>query len=204
MKNFPVPACYTRRGNAVTRSLGRLAMQISGWCFEGRLPDLPKVVITVAPHTSNWDFIVGVMALWALDIKITFIGKHTLFRGLFGRWLRSIGGIPVDRSAPHGVVGELVKAFELSDKMVLALAPEGTRRLDKGFKTGFLFIALGAKVPIVPAYFDFSRKIVGFGTHYMPIGDISHDLNHMLDFYRSIKGRYVKDWQRDVSSNTVK
>ena len=190
-----VPASYARRGGFIAKPLGRLLMRLSGWRFAGDLPDVPKVVISVAPHTTNWDFVVGVMALWALDIKISFLGKHTLFRGLFGRWMRSIGGIPVDRSQSHGIVGETVAAFDRVDRMVLAIAPEGTRQLDKGFKTGFLRIAHDAKAPVLLAYFDFSRKVVGFGPLFMPGGDVDSDMKQILDFYRPIRGKYRKVWQ---------
>jgi 1-acyl-sn-glycerol-3-phosphate acyltransferase len=195
---FEVPASYRRRNSAFTRGLGRLMMRASGWRFEGTLPDVPKVVVAVAPHTSNWDFVVGVMCLWALDIKISFFGKHTLFKGLFGQWMRSIGGIPVDRSSSHGVVGEVVNAFSAADKMVFALAPEGTRQLDKGFKTGFIHIAHGAQVPIVLAYFDFSRRVLGFGPMITTSGDVDGDMTRVLDFYRPIPGRYTKDWQKQA------
>ena len=190
-----VPASYDRRGGKLSKWLGGALLRVAGWRMEGQLPDVPKVVISVAPHTSNWDFIIGVLALWALDIKISFLGKHTLFRGWFGRWMRSIGGIPVDRSQPHGVVGETVAAFARTEKLVLAMAPEGTRQLDKGFRTGFLHIASEARVPVLLAYFDFSRKVVGFGPLMTASGDIEHDMKTILDFYRPIHGRYRKIWQ---------
>ena len=190
-----VPASYLRRQSPTSKALGRLMMRVSGWRFEGRLPDVPKIVIAVAPHTTNWDFVVGVMVLWALDLKISFLGKHTLFRGMFGRWMRSIGGIPVDREATHGVVGEAVRAFQQAERMVLALAPEGTRQLDRGFRTGFLHIANGAGVPVLLAYFDFSRKIIGFGPTLTMSGNVEQDLRVVLDFYRPIRGKYRKDWQ---------
>ena len=190
-----VPASYTRRGGVITRALGRLSLRLSGWRLEGAFPDVPKLVIAVAPHTSNWDFVIGVLALWALDIKISFLGKHTLFRGWFGRWMRSIGGVPVDRSQSHGVVNQTVAAFNRIDRMVLAVAPEGTRQLDKGFKTGFLHIAHAAKVPVLLAYFDFSRKVVGFGPLFEPSGDIEKDMKQVLYFYRPIRGKYRKVWQ---------
>jgi 1-acyl-sn-glycerol-3-phosphate acyltransferase len=190
-----VPASYARRGGVVTKILGRQLLRLSGWRFEGTLPDVPKLVIAVAPHTTNWDFVVGVSALWAMDVKISFLGKHTLFRGWFGRWVRSIGGIPVDRSQSHGVVGEIVAAFNRVDRMVLAVAPEGTRQLDKGFKKGFLHIAYAAKAPVLLAYFDFSRKVVGFGPLIVPSGNVDNDLKQVLDFYRPIRGKYRKVWQ---------
>ena len=191
-----VPASYERRGSVVSRALGRMLMRISGWQFEGNLPDVPKIVIAVAPHTTNWDFVIGVMALWALDIKISFLGKHTLFRGVFGKWMRSIGGIPVDRNSTHGVVGDVVDTFARADRMVLALAPEGTRQLDRGFKKGFLHIAQGAGVPVLLAYFDFSRKVIGFGLTITTSGDVERDLASVLRFYRPIRGKYRKVWQQ--------
>ena len=191
-----VPARYERRHNRFTRWLGRLLVHWSGWRIAGKLPDIPKVVVAVAPHTSNWDFVLGVMFLFALDVKIAFLGKHTLFKGLFGGFMRSIGGIPVDRSQPHGVVGECIAAIQAADRMLFALSPEGTRRLDKGFKTGFLHIAHGAGVPICLAYFDFANKTLGFGPLFNTTGDVTRDLEHIVAFYKPIKGRYWKTWQQ--------
>ena len=132
-----VPASYARRGSVINRALGRMLMRLTGWQFEGVLPDVAKVVIAVAPHTSNWDFVVGVMALWALDIKISFLGKHTLFRGMFGTWLCSIGGIAVNREATHGVVGDVVRAFGQAERMVLALTPRGHTAAGQGIQKRF-------------------------------------------------------------------
>ena len=190
-----VPASYARRGGVITKALGILLLRLAGWRIEGELPDVPKVVIAVAPHTTNWDFVIGVLTLWALDVRISFLGKHTLFRGWFGRWMRSIGGIPVDRSQAHGIVGETVVAFNRVERMVLAIAPEGTRQLNKGFKTGFLHIAQEAKAPVLLAFFDFSRKVVGFGPLFLPSGDFDRDMKEILDFYRPIRGKYRKVWQ---------
>lgn len=196
--NHVVPAGYARRNAVVARALGRLMLRLSGWRLEGALADVPKLVIAVAPHTSNWDFVVGVMTLLALDVKISFLGKHTLFRGWFGRWMRSIGGIPVDRSQPHGIVGESVAAFNVAPRMVLAIAPEGTRQLDRGFKTGFLHIAHAANVPVQLAYFDFMHKVVGFGPLVVTSGNVESDLKKILDFFRPIHGKYRKHWQAEV------
>jgi len=192
---FEAPLSYARRNSAVTKCLGRLMMRLCGWRFEGALPDFPKVLISIAPHSSNWDFVVGVMGLWSMDLKLSFIGKHTLFRGWFGTWLRSLGGIPADRSAKRGLVGEVVDAFNAADRTVLALSPEGTRAPDKGFKSGFLHIAYGANVPILLAYFDFKSRVIGFGPIFYPTGNIESDLEFVIDFYRPIRGKYLKTWQ---------
>ncbi|HEX4859137.1 MAG TPA: 1-acyl-sn-glycerol-3-phosphate acyltransferase [Usitatibacteraceae bacterium] len=193
-----VPQSYVRRGGVLTRALGRLLFRLWGWKFTGRLPDVPKVVVAVAPHTTNWDFILGVLVLWSLDVKVSFLGKHTLFKGLFGKWMRSIGGIPVDRNAAHGVVGEAVAAIRAAEQMVFALSPEGTRKLDKGFKTGFLHIAHGAQIPILLAYFDFEHKTVGFGPLIETTGDTAADLRRVIEFYRPIHGKYPKAWQQEA------
>ena len=177
-------------------------MRVTGWRFSGSFPDVPKFIISVAPHTSNWDFVVGVMALWALDIRISFIGKHTLFKGVFGTWLRSLGGIPVDRRKAQGVVGEVVDAFNASEQMIFALAPEGTRQLDKGFKSGFLHMAHGAQVPIVLAYFDFSARTICFGKVFTTTGNVEQDLQTVLAYYRPVRGKYIKDWQAENAAHS--
>lgn len=195
--NLIVPAQYPRRNNVFARWFGKTLLRIGGWRVVGVLPDLPKVVVIVAPHTSNWDFVVGVATLLALDIKISFLGKHSLFSGLFGKFMRAIGGIPVDRAQPHGIVGETVAAIQNAEKIVFALSPEGTRKLNHGFKTGFLHIAHGAKVPICLAYFDFENKHVGFGPVMIASGDVTADMAKVLAFYRPIRGKYLKAWQRE-------
>jgi 1-acyl-sn-glycerol-3-phosphate acyltransferase len=106
-----VPPAIPRRGSAPWRWIGRVLMRLTGWRFEGAFPDTPKLVVAVAPHTSNWDFVNGAAAMFALDLKLSFIGKHTLFVWPFSAFLRWMGGIPVDRSAAHGVVGEAVDSF---------------------------------------------------------------------------------------------
>lgn len=198
-----VPQSYVRRGGVLTKALGRFFYRVMGWKVTGQLPDVPKVVISVAPHTTNWDFVIGVLVLWALDVKISFLGKHTLFKGMFGKWMRSIGGIPVDRSASHGVVGEAIAALKAADKMVFALSPEGTRQLDKGFKTGFLHIAHGAGVPILLAYFDFEHKTIGFGPLFHTSGDTERDLAEIIAFYRPIRGKYPKAWQQAAQQDSA-
>jgi 1-acyl-sn-glycerol-3-phosphate acyltransferase len=198
--NLVVPAHYLRRHNPVTTCVGRLLMRLAGWRFAGQLPDVPKVLVAVAPHTSNWDFVVGVMALFALDLRISFLGKHTLFRGLFGKWMQSIGGIPVDRAKPNGVVDECTSAIRAAERVLFAMAPEGTRQLDKGFKSGFLHIARQANVPICLAYFDFTNRVVGFGELFHPSGDVDVDIARIIDYYRNIRGRHWKHWQRPLSS----
>lgn len=185
----PGGALLPRRENGFLTRVGRLAMRLSGWRFEGRLPDVPRVVMVVAPHTSNWDFPVGVAAMFALDLKIHWIGKHTLFAPPFGALLRAIGGEPVDRAAPGGIVGEAAARIRAADRYVLALSPEGTRRRLEEWKTGFHRIAREAGVPILPVRFDWPRRVVGFGALLEPTDDLARDLRLLRAHYRAAMAR---------------
>ena len=127
-----------------------------------------RYVLVVAPHTSNWDFPLGLLAAWALDLKANWIGKHTLFRGPMGPVMRALGGIPVDRGSASDLVDEMADRFAASDHLVLAMAPEGTRSTSDHWKTGFWRIARGAGVPIALAYLDYGRREVGLGGAFMP------------------------------------
>ena len=145
------------------RALGALALRALRWGFEGRLPDLPRFVVVVAPHTSNWDFPVAMAAMFALGIRVRWLGKHTLFRGPAGALLRWLGGVPVRRGEGRGATADAVAALAAAREMVLALAPEGTRGRVATWRTGYYTIAEGAGVPIVPVWLDWSRRVMGFG-----------------------------------------
>jgi len=165
------------RGSA----LARTALRLAGWTlrFEG-LPAKQGVLI-VYPHTSNWDFVVGIFAKWAIGIPVTFWGKDTLFKlPLFGAWLRWLGGVPVDRHAARGVVGqmgdELIQAREQDRFLWLALSPEGTRRLTPAWRSGFYHVACKARVPVGLVFLDYGRHEVGVLRFAMMSGDPAADL----------------------------
>ena len=198
--DFRYPAQLPRGRRVVCKFIGRAVMKISGWRVAGALPDCPKMVIAIAPHTSNWDFSIGVMVMWALDLRLTFAGKHSLFFWPFSVWLKAIGGIPVDRRAANGLVGTLVQEFAKREQLIYALSPEGTRTLTSGFRSGFLHVARQANVPIVLGYFDYEQRVIGFDTPYFPTGataeEVAFDLAQMVNFYRPIQGKYRKQWQQ--------
>jgi 1-acyl-sn-glycerol-3-phosphate acyltransferase len=181
-----------RRDSASARVFGRALLALLGWRVEGELPDLSKFVIAVAPHTSNWDFVVGMAAMFALDLRLAFIGKHTLFRGPFAPVLRWMGGIPVDRSSPHGVVADSVSAFASADRLVLAIAPEGTRTHVTRFKSGFLAIARGARVPVLLAALDYEGRRVRFGPLIEASDDIEADRQRVEAYFATIRGRRAR------------
>jgi len=184
-----VGASVPRRGSAALRSFGSALLRVMGWQVRGEIPDLPKFVAAVAPHTSNWDFVVGIATMFALDLRITFIGKHTLFRWPLAGCMRWLGGVPVDRSASHGVVRDTVGAIDSAAQSVVAIAPQGTRARGARFKSGFLHIAKGARVPVVLVTLDYGERCVRFGPVFEPGDDVDADLARVQAFFANAKGR---------------
>ena len=185
------------------QALGRAALRMAGWSIVGELPHLPKFVIIVAPHTSNWDFAVGLAAKFALALDITWFGKDTLFRGPAGALLRKLGGRPVRRDSPEGVVAEMAAMVRHEPRFLLALAPEGTRRQVSCWRTGFYHIAEAADIPIVPVWFDWSRREVGIGSPVRASGDRARDVAGLQSLYRPEMAKHRHAfWLRSVPSET--
>jgi 1-acyl-sn-glycerol-3-phosphate acyltransferase len=162
-----------------------------GWKITGSFStDIKKYIIAVAPHTSNWDFVIGVMARSILRLqKAKFLGKSQLFKAPYGWFFRWLGGYPVYRNQHQDMVQQVVDIFNRHDEFVLAIAPEGTRKKVQKLKTGFYYIALRARVPIVPCGFDFEKKQIVIGNPLHPSGDLDSDLKVLLSFYSQIKGK---------------
>lgn len=173
----------------VTR-FARFVFGLFGWHGENELPNFPKMVILGAPHTSNWDGAVFYTMTLILRAKLKFIGKHTLFRFPFGGIMRWAGGIPVNRATSKNAVEQVVDAFNAAENMALVIAPEGTRKKTKFWKTGFYYIALGANVPIVMATIDYRRRVCSIGPHFMPTGDIQADFEIIKQYYGDKQGRH--------------
>jgi 1-acyl-sn-glycerol-3-phosphate acyltransferase len=178
-----------RRGTPATRAVSRWILRLFGWQVAGELPNLPRFVIAVAPHTSNWDFLVGILARGALGLQARFLGKDSLFRPPFGWLMRALGGTPVDRSAPAGVVEETIRIILDSDRFVLALAPEGTRKLVSKWKSGFIRVAHGARIPVVLAVFDFGKRTVRLGPTLWMTGDVDADMKRVQACFAGVRGR---------------
>lgn len=151
-----------KRRNPITRLIGRTVFSLMGWRIEGEFPDRPKMVVALVPHSSNMDFILTVAVLWGLGLRSSFLMKHSLFWFPLGNVLRSLGGIPVDRRSPQGLVEQMAQEFQRRSKLVLGITPEGTRSGVKEFKRGFARIAEAAKVPVLPAVLDYKTKAVRF------------------------------------------
>jgi 1-acyl-sn-glycerol-3-phosphate acyltransferase len=174
-----------KRGNALTRAVARTAMRLTGWRFDGSFPNAPKFVLIVAPHTSNWDFLVGVMAMFAIGIRGTFLGKHTLFRWPMGIAMRWLGGLPVIRSSSLNQVEQTVNHVRASERMVLALSPEGTRKKLPAWRTGFYYVAKGAGIPIVPVAFDYSTRTIRIFPLFRLTDDVTADIAALGSRFRA-------------------
>ncbi|MBS0313313.1 MAG: 1-acyl-sn-glycerol-3-phosphate acyltransferase [Burkholderiales bacterium] len=165
-----------------------------GWRIEVAEPIPDKCVIIVYPHTSNWDFPVGLLAKWAIGLTrkheaLCFAGKEVLFRPPWGWFFRAVGGFPVNRKASTGFVDQMAARFATEPRMRFVLAPEGTRSHVPHMRSSFYYVALAAKVPIALGAFDFSRRRIVVDTFLTPCGDATTDLAAIERYYRDIEVR---------------
>ena len=190
MTRVPVmPPQAPRDGNRFTRWLGRTILRAGGWTIAGDWPDLPRLVVIAAPHSSGWDAFWGLAAKLAMGVDITFIAKAELFRGPLGWVLRRLGGLPVNRSAPGGIVEQTAARIRRGERMWFVLAPEGTRRRVEHWKTGFWKIARAAGVPVFCAWFHYPDRTVGLGPLVELTDDPVADMARIRAIYRPYEGR---------------
>lgn len=164
-------------------------LNLVGWQIEIVLPKEKKFVLIGAPHTSNWDFPLAMLAFWTINLKIYWVAKIQMFWGPLYPLFTSLGGIPIDRKKSKGFIEQIVDKFDQTDEMVLTIAPEGTRSKTKHWKSGFYHIAEAAKVPICFAYVDYGNKKLGFTEVLYPSGDIDADMKIIAEFYENIEGK---------------
>jgi len=172
------------------RRICRAALRLCGWSFVGTFPDVPKAVLIAAPHSSWWDGVWGLLLKVGVGADVHFMGKQELFRGPLGSLLRRLGGMPIDRGAAKGVVEQMIDRFRQRDTLWLGIAPEGTRKPVKRWKSGFWHIAHDAGVPIVTAYFNYPDKTIGIGPVFYTSADMEADLARLRAFYAPFKGKY--------------
>jgi 1-acyl-sn-glycerol-3-phosphate acyltransferase len=176
----------------MARLIYNFFFKLSGWKIDGEMPQEKKYIIIVAPHTSNWDFMIGLCVRSIMRFDAKFLGKKELFRFPFGALFRWLGGLPVDRSRNANMVDAVAELFNQHEELIIAMAPEGTRKYVEKWKTGFYFIALKAKIPILMASFDYPSKTVFASRPFYPTGDLNADLKIIFDFYRNKQGRFPK------------
>jgi 1-acyl-sn-glycerol-3-phosphate acyltransferase len=176
------------------RYLGILLMRLSGWRIVGNMPDLPKVLMIVAPHTSNWDFLRGILPYCVLRLDTTWFAKHTAFAWPFGIIARHFGGMPIDRTKGGNIVRTCVAEFARRERMAITITPEGTRKKVKEWKLGFYYIAKEAGVPVLPVALNYPKKLVMIMPPYYPTGDADADLAAIKAMYSKEMARYPENF----------
>ncbi len=168
-----------------------LYVWITGWKIHNNFPyHLDKCVIIVAPHTSAWDFVVGLAIRSVRRLEhVKYLGKDSLFKGPFAFIFKSTGGFPVDRFNKHNMVDQVVGLFNSHEKFVLALSPEGTRKKTDRLRTGFYHIAKNAGVPIVMVGLDFGKKEVTFSEPFYTSNNEGEDFKKIINFFAPLQGK---------------
>ena len=179
-----------RPTHAFRRWLGKRVLKATGWTFDGTSPVARSYVLIAAPHSTNWDLFFMLLLAWSAGIELSWMGKHTLFRGPLGPLSRRLGGLPVRRNGRENVVSQMVKEFSESSDLVLTSAPEGTRSYAPYWKSGFYQIALAAKVPVVLGYLDYRARQGGFGPELVPTGVPEEDMKVIRQFYADKVARF--------------
>ncbi len=183
---------------SVFKKIGAFILKATGWRFEGEIPNVSKMVMICAPHTSNWDALYGFAAVVAMGLKLSWMAKHSIFKWPIRRPLMALGGMPIERSGSHGLVDQIISEFEKRQQLILALTPEGTRKRVPRWKTGFYIIAEQAKVPIATSFIDYSNRTLGFGPLIEISGDLDADMEKLEKFYRSKKGKRVENFNTKI------
>ncbi len=175
--------------SSLAHVIARLILRLAGWRTHVIPPRTSRYVLIGAPHTSGWDFVLMLLLMAAEGIPIRFMGKDSLFRGPMGVLMRSLGAIPVNRRERTSLVDQVAAIFDECDELIIGLSPEGTRKKAPRWRTGFYYIALKAKVPIVMAYLDYENRVCGLGPSLKPTGDIEADFAVIQEFYSGIVGK---------------
>jgi len=168
--------------------LTKVLVRAFGWQVEGKLPDVPKLVVIGAPHTSNWDFVLFLALAFWLRINPRYMGKIELFRSPLRFFFSWCGGIPVDRSKSTGLVDQTVQAIEASEEFILVITPEGTRGRVRAWKNGFYHIAKKAGIPIALGFIDRPRKTIGVGPTFIPTENMDADIKAIQLHYAGMVG----------------
>ncbi len=170
--------------------IGSFFLKLIGWKTAGQLPPFQKYVLISEPHTSNWDLPLMLLLSMRIGFKLNWVAKDTLFKGLFGRYLKWMGGIPVNRRSRNNFVDQTIEALNKNEKIIIVVSPAGTRGHTHFWRSGFYHIAQGAGVPIVMGFLDYPNKTGGIGPYILTSGNMEKDFERLRDFYATVKGKY--------------
>lgn len=185
-----IPESSPRNRNKFLARVGRWGLKCLGWKVKGAFVDERKVMVIVAPHSSNWDWIIGVCALWSLELRFSYLIKDAVFIWPLSILIRRTGGIPLDRSQPGDIVDQIAGEFDKADQLYYAITPEGTRKEVKNWKTGFLRVAYKTRVPVIPAVIDYAKKEILVPPPLSLVGDIEADMKMIRAHYSVFKGKH--------------
>jgi len=183
-----IPERLRGKRSILLRKIARFGINISGWTIKGMVPDEERIVIIAAPHTSNWDFVLAMLAIFGLNIKLRWLGKHSIFKPGFKNFFKWLGGIPVYRDNPSNLIDNVVKIVKKEKSIVIAMTPEGTRKKVKRWKTGFLRIAKQTHSKILLISIDAPTKSIEIGKIFNPTGNSEDDLAFIQKYYSSFRG----------------
>jgi 1-acyl-sn-glycerol-3-phosphate acyltransferase len=180
-----------RSGNALTRALAGGVLRLARWRIEGEVPDEPKLVLVGAPHTTNLDFVLTKLVAGALGVRLSWVGKKSLFPGPVARIARGLGGIPVDRASSEGFVAEMAAELRRRERFYLALMPAGSRSTPDSWRSGFWYIARDAGVPMLLVAFDWGRRTIRLGPllHARPDASYDEEVARIRACFDGVRGR---------------
>jgi 1-acyl-sn-glycerol-3-phosphate acyltransferase len=179
-----------RSGNALTRGLGQSLLRLGGWRIDGTVPDEPKLLLLGAPHTSYFDFVLTKLTAWAVGVRLSWVGKKSLFPRPIAPLVRWYGGIPVNRETSEGFVAEIVAEFRQRDRFYLAMMPGGGIRTSR-WRSGFYHIAQGAEVPMLLIAFDWGQRTMRIGPMLTVTPDaiVDDEVERIKAHFEGVRGR---------------
>ena len=189
-KQFLVPKIYRAKRSFILHIIWKIFLYLTGWKIEGTLPNVKRIVVVSAPHTSNWDFIIGMIILFGIDIKAYYLVKKSVFIPIFKILLSKLGGIPVDRNNPELLVQTIADYSKNNEGVLIVVTPEGTRKKVTKWKTGFLRIAKISNSIILPMGLDYPPKTFRLEKGFNPTGDNEKDILALKFIFKDYKGRH--------------
>ena len=186
---FSIPKQFIAKRNRLFSYIGTTLLSVTGWRVEGEIPDMKKLLVVFAPHTSNWDFVYGMAMVLSLKIKIYWLGKHTIFKKGFRRLLKSLGGIPVNRGDSTNIIKDITAFANQEGGFLIGLSPEGTRKRVENWKSGFLRMANSLECPILLVGIDYPSKVIKFTDLFYPTGDNQRDIDYLKKYYKDFIGK---------------
>jgi|TARA_B100001063_G_scaffold19268_1_gene14856 1-acyl-sn-glycerol-3-phosphate acyltransferase len=184
-----IPERFLTQRNRLFSFVGTSLLSITGWKVSGQIPDMKKLLVVLAPHTSNWDFVYGMALILSLKIKIYWLGKHSIFKKGVTRLLKSLGGIPVNREDAKNTINDVLEIAKREGGILIGLSPEGTRKKAEKWKSGFLRIAQSMECPILLVAIDYPSKEISFRELFHPTGDNQRDIEYLKKYYKDFIGK---------------